>query len=99
MRPRLALVPGEPGGIGPELCVRLAQRPAAADLIAYASPDTLLAAAAALHLPLRLCEAGQTAGPGELALHPVRRVRARQALPNERLQRHARAIRGRAQVP
>ena len=27
MTPRLALVPGEPGGIGPELCVRLAQRP------------------------------------------------------------------------
>ena len=25
--PRLALVPGEPAGIGPELCVRLAQRP------------------------------------------------------------------------
>ena len=27
MTPRLALVPGEPGGIGPELCVRLAQQP------------------------------------------------------------------------
>ena len=26
VRPRLALVPGEPGGIGPELCVRIAQR-------------------------------------------------------------------------
>jgi 4-hydroxythreonine-4-phosphate dehydrogenase len=71
MRPRLALVPGEPGGIGPELCVRLAQRPGNADLIAYADPNTLLAAAAALGLPLRLREPGQEIGPGELALRPV----------------------------
>lgn len=71
MRPRLALVPGEPGGIGPELCVRLAQRPGAADLIAYADPNTLLAAAATLGLPLRLREPGQEIGPGELALRPV----------------------------
>ena len=27
MRPELALVPGEPAGIGPELCVRLVQQP------------------------------------------------------------------------
>ena len=27
LTPRLALVPGEPAGIGPELCVRLAQEP------------------------------------------------------------------------
>ncbi|TNJ35308.1 4-hydroxythreonine-4-phosphate dehydrogenase PdxA [Arenimonas terrae] len=71
MRPRLALVPGEPGGIGPELCVRLAHRPGAADLIAYADPDTLRQAAAAIGLPLRLRDPGQAAGPGELALHPV----------------------------
>lgn len=76
MRPRLALVPGEPGGIGPELCVRLAQRPVAADLIAYADADTLLAAAAALKLPLRLRQPGQNAGPGELTLHPVPQARA-----------------------
>ncbi len=71
MRPRLALVPGEPGGIGPELCVRLAQRPGAADLIAYADPDTLHAAAAVLGLPLRLVDPGQTTGPGELALRSI----------------------------
>ena len=76
MRPRLALVPGEPGGIGPELCVRLAQRPVAADLVAYASPDTLLAAAAVLGLPLRLRDPDQTAGPGELALHAIPQARA-----------------------
>ena len=27
MIPQLALVPGEPAGIGPELCIRLAQQP------------------------------------------------------------------------
>jgi len=48
MLPRLALVPGEPAGIGPELCVRLAHRGVAAELLAYADPDTLLAAAAAI---------------------------------------------------
>jgi 4-hydroxythreonine-4-phosphate dehydrogenase len=71
MRPRLALVPGEPGGVGPELCVRLAQRPGAADLIAYADPDTLQQAAARLGLPLRLRDPGQRIGPGELALQPM----------------------------
>lgn len=76
MRPRLALVPGEPGGIGPELCVRLAQRPVAADLIAYAAPETLLAAAAALGLPLRLREPGQATATGELALHPIPQAHA-----------------------
>ena len=42
MRPRLALVPGEPAGVGPELCVRLAQRPTDAyDLITYGDAATL----------------------------------------------------------
>ncbi len=71
MRPRLALVPGEPAGIGPELCVRLAHRGCAADLVAYADPDALLAAARAIGLPLRLRAPGEPCGPGELALQPV----------------------------
>src|SRR6185436_9183436 len=68
MVPRLALVPGEPAGIGPELCVRLAQREHGAHLVAIADPETLLNAAQALGLPLRLCDPGDDAGPGELAL-------------------------------
>ncbi|RPE75485.1 4-hydroxythreonine-4-phosphate dehydrogenase PdxA [Vulcaniibacterium tengchongense] len=73
MRPlRLALVPGEPAGVGPELCVRLAQRPRDHDLVAYADPGTLRAAAAALALPLRLAPADSGArAPGTLALQPV----------------------------
>ena len=66
--PRLALVPGEPAGVGPELCVRIAQDPQPARLLAYGDGDTLLAAARALGLPLRLRGAGEEAGPGELAL-------------------------------
>ena len=34
-RPRLALVPGEPAGVGPELCVRAAQREWDADLVVF----------------------------------------------------------------
>lgn len=72
LAPRLALIPGEPAGIGPELCVRIAQSPRDAALIAYGDGDTLLAAAQALGLPLRLREATADAGPGELGLveHP-----------------------------
>jgi 4-hydroxythreonine-4-phosphate dehydrogenase len=68
MRPRLALVAGEPGGVGPELCVRLAQREQPGQLTAIADPDTLLRAAQALGLPLRLIAAGESCGRGELAL-------------------------------
>jgi 4-hydroxythreonine-4-phosphate dehydrogenase len=71
MRPRLALVPGEPAGVGPELCVRLAQRHHTAALVAYGDPDTLMAAAKAIGLPLRLRDADAECGPGELALQPV----------------------------
>jgi 4-hydroxythreonine-4-phosphate dehydrogenase len=70
MRPRLALVAGEPGGVGPELCVRLAQQAQPGELLAIADPDTLQAAAARLRLPLRLRAPGESAGPGELALLP-----------------------------
>lgn len=66
--PRLALIPGEPAGIGPELCVRIAQHPRDATLVAYGDGETLLAAARALGLPLRLREAAADTGPGELAL-------------------------------
>ncbi|WP_147652268.1 4-hydroxythreonine-4-phosphate dehydrogenase PdxA [Vulcaniibacterium gelatinicum] len=72
-RPRLALVPGEPAGVGPELCVRLAQEPRAdCGLIAFADPDTLHAAAEALGLPLRPLPVDATPhAPGDLPLLPV----------------------------
>ena len=73
MIPRLALVPGEPAGIGPELCVRLVQRPRTdCALLAYGDPDVLIAAARALDLPLRLLGARETpTTPGDLCLRAL----------------------------
>jgi 4-hydroxythreonine-4-phosphate dehydrogenase len=72
--PRLALVPGEPAGIGPELVARLAQKPRDdCKLVAFADPDTLIAAAAALGLPLRLLpEDARPHAAGDLCLREVR---------------------------
>ncbi len=69
-RPRLALVPGEPAGIGPELVVRAAQRDWDAELVVYGERHTLLRAAEAIGLPLRLISPNDpsAAGPGRLAL-------------------------------
>jgi len=68
MQPVLALVPGEPAGIGPELCVRLVQAPREdCRLVAFADPSALQAAAEALGLPLNLIDAEATpAVPGDL---------------------------------
>ncbi len=73
MHPQLALVPGEPAGIGPELCLRLIQQPRHdCQLLAFADPDTLRAAAAALNLPLQLLPEHATARqPGDLRLRAV----------------------------
>lgn len=74
MVPQLALVPGEPSGVGPELCVRLAQQPRGdCRLLAFADPDTLRGAAAALDLPLNLLpEDAAATVPGDLRLRAVR---------------------------
>jgi 4-hydroxythreonine-4-phosphate dehydrogenase len=71
--PRLALVPGEPAGIGPELCVRLAQQPRTdCHLTAFADAPSLEAAARALALPLRLLpESASASAPGDLILRDI----------------------------
>jgi 4-hydroxythreonine-4-phosphate dehydrogenase len=69
-RPHLALVPGEPAGIGPELCVRLAQRGFGCPVTVLADPQQMLDCAKALGLPLLLKTPGERCGPGELALLP-----------------------------
>ncbi len=77
MIPRLALTPGEPAGIGPDLCVMLAQRPHPdVDLVAFADPELLLRRAERLGLELELLpsEANSTPGPvqpGQLRVAPV----------------------------
>lgn len=74
--PRIALTPGEPAGIGPDLCVMLAQRAHPVQLVAVADPDLLEERAAQLGLPLRLdtFDATQPARPqqaGTLQVAPV----------------------------
>lgn len=73
MLPQLALVPGEPSGIGPELCIRLAQQPRSdCRLLTFADPQTLQAAADALGLPLRLLpEDADARQPGDLRLRTL----------------------------
>ena len=51
---RLALTPGEPAGIGPDLCIAVAQRPHVAELIAVCDPELLAERAQTLGLPLTL---------------------------------------------
>ena len=54
MTARIAITPGEPAGIGPELAAVLAQRPRDVRLVAVCDPSLLEARAAALDLPLKL---------------------------------------------
>lgn len=56
-RPRLALVPGEPAGIGPELCVRAAWHDVDADLVVIGDSAVLQRAAAAIGRPLTFADA------------------------------------------
>ncbi len=49
--PAIAVTPGEPAGIGPDLCVALARTPLAARLVLIADPQLLAARARLLGLP------------------------------------------------
>lgn len=74
--PRLALTPGEPAGIGPELCVQLAQQSAPAQLVAVADPHWLSEIAQRLNLPLQIDTFDPQAParpqrPGVLSVLPV----------------------------
>lgn len=72
----IALTPGEPAGIGPDITVMLAQQAQAVPVIAYADPGLLLQRAATLQLPLALHTLASPALPdsvlpaGELYIRP-----------------------------
>src|SRR5690606_38563634 len=76
---QLAITPGEPAGIGPDLLIQLVQQPellpADCHLIAIASPELLLERAKLLGLPLQLqqWQPGQEvpARAGHLGIVPV----------------------------
>ncbi len=74
--PRIALTPGEPAGIGPDLCVMLAQQSQPFELVAIVDPKLLAVRAELLDLPLSIAEfvpdrpaVPQTAG--SIAVLPV----------------------------
>src|SRR5215472_5345667 len=72
---RIALTSGEPAGIGPDICVALAQTAHAADITVFADPELLEARARALGLPLSLlsAEAPRTSqAAGTLRVQPVK---------------------------
>lgn len=73
---RLALSAGEPAGIGPDLCIQLAQQPQAHELVVVVDPQLLENRAALLGLPLRQRPFDPHAAPspgeaGELSVLPV----------------------------
>ncbi|WP_295485172.1 4-hydroxythreonine-4-phosphate dehydrogenase PdxA [uncultured Pseudomonas sp.] len=68
MKPlRFAVTPGEPAGIGPDLCLLLAAEPQPHPLIAITSRDLLLTRAAQLGLAISLLEVSPHAWPDEPA--------------------------------
>jgi 4-hydroxythreonine-4-phosphate dehydrogenase len=54
--PRIALTPGEPAGIGPDLCIQLAQQDLPCEIIVIASPQLLEQRAEQLGLPIKINE-------------------------------------------
>jgi len=52
--PRIALTPGEPSGIGPDLCIQLAQKALACQLVVIADPELLKQRAKQLNIPLNI---------------------------------------------
>lgn len=54
--PTLALTAGEPAGIGPDLCVQIAQQPIACNLVVVADYELLQVRAHQLRLPLKLID-------------------------------------------
>lgn len=73
---RIALTPGEPAGIGPDLVIALAQQAQQHEIVAIADPDLLRTRAQQLNLPLRLRDINVQDKPrpnaaGEVAILPV----------------------------
>jgi 4-hydroxythreonine-4-phosphate dehydrogenase len=99
--PRIALTPGEPAGIGPDLCLALARQPRDVELVLIADPALLQERAARLGLPFRYRPfdpaAMPTAAMDELCILPVPlAVPARCGTPDSRNARYVLATLDRA---
>lgn len=53
---RLAITPGDPAGIGPDIVIQIAQQQQSADLVVFADPQLLRSRAAQLQLPLTIID-------------------------------------------
>lgn len=74
---RLAITPGEPSGIGPDILVKAIQRGCHHELVAFADPELLLQRAAQLDLTIQLKDFDPLSPPrplqdGELFVAPVK---------------------------
>lgn len=73
---RIALTPGEPAGIGPDICIRIAQQAHNFEIIAVGDPELLLSRAEQLQLPLTLnkwdANFPQPQAAGSLSILPVK---------------------------
>lgn len=92
---RIALTPGEPAGIGPDLVITLAQQVQPHEIVVIADPQLLLDRAQQLNLPLslrnvNLREAPRPGAPGELVVLPV--ALAEQVVPGKLNVKNARYI-------
>ena len=74
--PRIAITPGEPAGIGPDIVLAAAQQSWQAELVAIADPELLSARAEQLGIPITLNTLDLDSGPqlhrpGHLSVIPV----------------------------
>lgn len=74
MIPRIAITAGEPAGIGPDLCIAVAQQRFSAELVIIADPQLLQQRAALLQhsLDLPIYRPGTAARAGQVSVAPVR---------------------------
>ncbi|WP_031433217.1 4-hydroxythreonine-4-phosphate dehydrogenase PdxA [Methylomarinum vadi] len=73
---RIALTAGEPAGIGPDLCIQLAQQEHDCEIVVFGDPDLISQRAAQINLPITLKDFGSTAPatprrPGNLSVFPI----------------------------
>ena len=74
--PVIALTPGEPAGIGPDLCIQLAQRPPGGALVLIADPVILAERARRLRRPFAMREwKGRHAAGAGVFMLPVKAAR------------------------
>ena len=73
---RIALTPGEPAGIGPDLCIQLSQTQQTCELVTIADPELLIQRAKQLKLDLSInlfdpSKMPQINNPGSLTVLPI----------------------------